>query len=171
STKELEAMLEFGLTLNKPAAIRYPRGNSGLSMPVSDIELGRFEKIKKGKDIVLFALGSMVGPALEAAEMLKGAHADVVVINARFVKPLDEVMLEETLSRIKKVVTIEEGVASGGFGSAIAEFIARENIKNITLELIGLPDEFVEHGARTELLNKYNLNAEGIANLIKTEIL
>ncbi len=171
STKELEAMLEFGLTLNKPAAIRYPRGNSGLSMPVSDIELGRFERIKKGKDIALFALGSMVGPALEAAEMLKRSHVDVEVINARFVKPLDKMMLEETLSRIKRVVTIEEGVASGGFGSAVAEFIVREKIKNITLEMIGLPDEFVEHGDRTELLNKYNLNAEGITNLIRTEFL
>ncbi|MFH1753724.1 MAG: 1-deoxy-D-xylulose-5-phosphate synthase [Candidatus Omnitrophota bacterium] len=171
STKELEAMMEFALTLDRPAAIRYPRGNSGITMPVSDIRLGKFERIKKGKEIALIAFGSMVAPALEASESLKKFHIDAEVINARFVKPLDEEMLEETLSRVRKVVTIEEGVISGGFGSAIAEFIERKKIKNITLEMIGLPDEFVEHGARTELLNKYNLSAEGITNLIRTELL
>ena len=102
---------------------------------------------------------------------LRKYNIDAEVINARFVKPLDEGLLEETLTRIKKVVTIEEGVISGGFGSAIAEFVAKEKIKNVTLKMVGLPDEFVEHGAREELFKKYNLSAEGLVNLIRTELL
>jgi len=113
----------------------------------------------------------MVAPSLEVAERLKKDHISVEVINARFVKPLDEALLEDVLSRIKKIVTIEEGVVSGGFGSAIAEFVDREKIKDITLEMVGLPDGFVEHGARSELLNKYNLNVEGLVNLIRSELL
>lgn len=171
STKELGAMLEFGIKLTKPAAIRYPKGASKIERPVSPIELGKAEVIKGGKDIAILALGSMVEPALEAAEWLKRDHLNTEVINARFVKPLDRDMLEDLFSRIKKVVTIEEGVLSGGFGSAIAEFIDREKIKDVTLEMIGLPDEFVEHGQRSILLNKYNLSTEGIVNLIRSELI
>jgi 1-deoxy-D-xylulose-5-phosphate synthase len=171
ATKELESMIEFGLTLDKPCAIRYPKGASDISMPVKRIELGKSEVIRSGRDIAIFALGSMVGTALEAAERLRKDNVSAEVINARFAKPLDKGLLEEVFSRIKKVVTVEEGVVSGGFGSAVAEFIERAKIKNITLELVGLPDEFVEHGGRKELLNKYNLSVEGLVNLIKTELL
>lgn len=171
SADELEAMLEFSLTLNRPVAIRYPKGICEMSAPVQEIRLGKSEVLKDGNDIAIFALGSMVGVALEAADKLKEYHVDVEVINSRFVKPLDADLLEKTLSRIKKVVTLEEGVVSGGFGSAIAEFINREKIRNVTLEIVGLPDEFVEHGARSELLTKYNLSVEGIVNLIRTELL
>jgi 1-deoxy-D-xylulose-5-phosphate synthase len=171
STRELEAMLEFAVSLNKPVAIRYPRGTSGAEFPVSKIKLGRSEVLKKGKDIAIFALGSMLEPALKAAEILKQHRIGAEVINARFVKPLDEELLEDVFSRIKKAVVIEEGVATGGFGSAIAEFIKREKIKGILLEIVGLPDEFVEHGERQELLNKYNLNTEGIVNLMRSELI
>jgi 1-deoxy-D-xylulose-5-phosphate synthase len=171
SADELEAMLDFAAKSKKPVAIRYPRGCSELGGPAGVIELGRAQVLKEGRDIAIFALGSMAAVALEAAERLKKHRANVEVINARFVKPLDEELLERTLARIKKIVTIEEGVASGGFGSAVAEFIEREKIKNVTLEIVGLPDEFVEHGSRAELLNKYNMSAEGIENLIKTELL
>lgn len=171
SEKELASMVEFGIGLDRPAAIRYPKGSSLLEMPISKIELGKSEVVKEGKDIAIFALGSMVSVALEAAEMLKKFHINAEVINTRFVKPLDEDLLEKTFTRIKKAVTIEEGVMNGGFGSAIAEFVEREKIKGVTLEIVGLPDEFVEHGARSELLNKYNLSAEGIVNLIRTELL
>jgi 1-deoxy-D-xylulose-5-phosphate synthase len=171
SAKEMEAMLEFGTGLDRPAAIRYPKGSPEAVMPVSPIELGKAETIKKGKDIAIFALGSMVPVALEAADRLKEHRIDVEVINARFAKPLDEPLLEDVFSRIKKVVTMEEGVLSGGFGSAVAEFIETEKIKGVTLEMVGLPDEFVEHGDRRVLLNKYNLSVEGIVNLIRTELL
>ncbi|MBL7068655.1 MAG: 1-deoxy-D-xylulose-5-phosphate synthase, partial [Candidatus Omnitrophica bacterium] len=144
--KELETMLEFGVKLGRPAAIRYPKGSAKLEYPLSKIELGRSEVLCEGKEIAILALGSMVSYALEAAEILKKDRVSVEVVNARFVKPLDESLLEDVLSRIKKIVTIEEGVISGGFGSAVAEFIEREKIKDITLEMVGLPDEFVEHG-------------------------
>lgn len=171
STKELEAMLEFGIKLDGPVAIRYPKGVSRIELPVPKVELGKAEVLKKGKDIAIFALGSMVEVALEAAERLKKDRLNIEVINARFVKPLDETLLEDVLSRIKRIVTIEEGVLNGGFGSAIAEFIDREKIRDVMVEMVGLPDEFVEHGKRSELLNKYNLNIEGIVNLIKAELL
>jgi 1-deoxy-D-xylulose-5-phosphate synthase len=164
-------MLEFAVAFKGPVAIRYPRGESGLVCPVSPIELGKAEVLREGKDVAIFALGSMVETAMEAAERLKKRHISAEVINARFAKPLDEGLIKSTLGRIKRIVTMEEGVASGGFGSAVAEFIEREKIKNITLQMVGLPDEFVEHGARGALLNKYNLSAEGIENLITTELL
>jgi len=170
SPRELEAMLEFAVKENRAIAIRYPRGKFDNDFPISKIELGKSEVLKEGNDIAIFALGSMVAPALKAAEELNKI-ASVKVINARFVKPLDEELLEAVLSHTKKIVTIEEGVINGGFGSAVAEFIEREKIKDITLEMIGLPDAFVEHGKREELLNKYNLSAEGIINLIKAELL
>jgi len=170
SPRELEAMLEFAVKENRAIAIRYPRGKFDNDFPISKIELGKSEVLKEGNDIAIFALGSMVAPALVAAEELNKI-ASVKVINARFVKPLDEELLEAVLSHTKKIVTIEEGVINGGFGSAVAEFIEREKIKDITLEMIGLPDAFVEHGKREELLNKYNLSAEGIINLIKAELL
>jgi 1-deoxy-D-xylulose-5-phosphate synthase len=171
SAAELEAMLEFAVKSKSPVSIRYPRGCSEMNVPVGAIELGRSQVVREGRDIAIFALGSMVATAIEVADRLKKHRADVEVINARFVKPIDGELLEKTLARIKKIVTIEEGVASGGFGSAVAEFIEREKIKNVTLEIVGLPDEFVEHGSRQELLNKYNMSAEGIENLIKTELL
>jgi len=170
-TKELEKMLEFGIKLASPAVIRYPRGSTKLEYPFSKLELGKSEVLCEGKDIAILALGSMVGYALEAAETLKKNRISAEVVNIRFVKPLDESLLRDILSRIKKIVTIEEGVISGGFGSAVAEFIERERIKNVTLEIVGLPDEFVEHGNRQELLNKYNLSTEGIINLVKSEII
>lgn len=171
SSKELAAMVEFSTKLDKPVAIRYPRGRAAKDIQVSNLELGKSEILKHGKDIAIFALGSMVETALETAERLKKDHITVEIINARFVKPLDKDLLEDVLSRIKKIVTVEEGVLNGGFGSAIAEFIDREKIKDITLEMVGLPDEFVEHGDRQTLLNKYNLNAEGLTNLIKSELI
>jgi len=173
-TDELDRMLEFALKLNKPIAIRYPKGSpiSVFNHPnPEEIALGKFETLKKGKDIAIIALGSMVGVAMEVSDRLAKQHINAEVINARFIKPLDEDLLEELTSRIKKIVTLEEGVVSGGFGSAIGEFIEREKIKGVTLETVGLPDEFVEHGPRKVLLNKYNLSTEGLVNLIKGEIL
>jgi 1-deoxy-D-xylulose-5-phosphate synthase len=170
---ELEMMLEKALALDSPVAIRFPRDVSrqlvGLSS-YAEMEIGRAEKLRDGKDVVLIAVGSMVNTALLAAEVLSRDGIEASVVNARFVKPLDGDMLEKVFSKVKRAVTIEEGVASGGFGSAVLEFIASENIQGIHLKCISLPDEFIEHGAREELLRKYHLVPDEIAATIKAEM-
>jgi 1-deoxy-D-xylulose-5-phosphate synthase len=92
------------------------------------------------------------------------------VINARFIKPIDGVMIGETAAKIKKIVTLEEGVIDGGFGSAVLEFMERENIKGVTVKRFGLPDQFIEHGKREELFKKYHLTADEIAETIQKEL-
>jgi len=171
--KELEAMLEVAVEMKGPFAIRYPRGGviGDISLPEpAQIVRGKAEVLKEGSDVAILALGSMVCPSLEAAEILETEGISTSVINARFVKPIDEELLGEILRKTKRVVTVEEGVTQGGFGGAILEFIERENIKGVNVKRIGLPSEFIEHGKRTELLRKYNLTKEGISGVIKTEM-
>jgi len=172
--KELESMLELSTAIKKPVAIRYPRGGllgKHAVLPPSSLELGKSELLKDGKDLAIFAVGSTVYPAIEVSEMLQKEGVNASVINVRFIKPLDEELLEDILNRTKKVVTIEEGVINGGFGSAILEFIEKEKIKGMNVKRIGLPSEFIEHGDRMQLLKKYNLTSEGICNTIKAELL
>lgn len=177
--EELGIMMELAATLDEPFSIRYPRGGqlfglgdipSSRITPFRKIELGKAEILKDGKHLAIFALGSMVGVSFKAAELLSKMGIQATVVNARFIKPLDGELIENLSKRFKKFVTVEEGVISGGFGSAILEFIGRENIKGVELKAIGLPDEFIEHGRREELLRKYNLTPEGIANVIAQEL-
>lgn len=170
--RELEEMLQFSITLERAVAIRYPRGgviDKQATPPRAPVKLGKAEILSEGKDLVICAVGSMVHPSLKVAGDLAKDGIKVSVINARFVKPLDEGLLENVFGRIKRVVTVEEGVIEGGFGSAILEFIEKERIKGVSVKRIGLPSEFIEHGGRKELLKKYNLTSEGIYNAIKTE--
>ena len=112
----------------------------------------------------------MVNTALLASDLLSKKGIESMVINARFIKPLDSSMLEEVCHKVGKIVTIEEGVISGGFGSAVLEFMERENIHNVRVECIGLPDQFIEHGAREELLRKYHFTPDEIAATIMSEL-
>jgi len=181
-TDELKAMLDYALKLPHPAAIRYPRG----SMPIlsneaqlilarhavgrEGIETGKAETIKKGRDLAIIAIGSMVFTALEVAALLMKKGIDASVINARFVVPLDGEAIEEICRGTKKIVTIEEGVLEGGFGSAVLEFLERENLIGMKVKRIGLPRRFIEHGKREELFQKYNLTPGGICDVIIREI-
>lgn len=173
-TEELKDMMETALCSNKPFSIRYPRGGQvfglGAGMPHSSLTIGKAEILREGKQLAIFALGSMTAVSLEAAMILDKAGIYAVVINARFVKPLDGELIEKLSGHFKKFVTVEEGVVRGGFGSAVLEFIDRENIKGIEFKAIGLPDEFISHGRREELLRKYNLTPEGIASVIASEM-
>jgi 1-deoxy-D-xylulose-5-phosphate synthase len=172
--EESKAMMELALDIGRPFSIRYPRGGQlfGLDvrMPSSKVKLGKAEILREGRHLAILALGSMVSVALKAAELLDKSGMHATVVNARFVKPLDNVLIEDLTKKFKKFVTMEEGVISGGFGSAVLEFIDRENIKGIELKAIGLPDEFIEHGKREELAIKYNLTPEGIANVVAREL-
>lgn len=170
----LKAMMELAADMDKPFSIRYPRGGQLFGLPEviapSKVELGKSEILKDGRHLVILALGSMVNVSLKSADILSKSGIQATVVNARFVKPLDGELIEDLSKRFKRFVTVEEGVISGGFGSAVLEFIDRENIKGVELKIIGLPDEFIEHGGREELLRKYNLTPDGIASVIALEL-
>jgi len=170
---ELELMLEAALEWNTPVAIRYPRGSARQIVGASSfapMERGKAEYLRKGKDLTILAVGSMVNPSLEAAAVLSKKGIQATVVNARFIKPLDGRMLEDLAHNSKRIFTIEEGVTGGGFGSAVLEFFERENIRGARIHCLGLPDEFIEHGAREELLRKYHLTPDEIAATIEAEL-
>lgn len=169
-TEELKLMMDFAAGYYKgPAAIRYPRGAENKSQTYRGVrppvQLGKAEVLKDGKDAVILALGSMVVLAEAAANILQKNGLNAAVVNARFVKPLDEQLLEDFSKKEKLFVTIEEGVSEGGFGSAVLEFFERENI-TARVKRIGLPSAFIEQGRREELFRRYNLTPEGIAAVI-----
>ncbi|OGC05039.1 1-deoxy-D-xylulose-5-phosphate synthase [candidate division WOR-1 bacterium RIFOXYA12_FULL_43_27] len=149
--KEFQSMLHTASEYKGPVAIRYPRG-SGYSAA----------KSSGTGSVCIIAIGSMVYPAIEAAKMF----GDAFVVNARFVKPLDKKLILESVKNAKQIVTVEEGTIEGGFGSAVAELLEDEGIK-IPVKRIGLPDQFIEHGARREILDLYGLSAEKICQTIK----
>jgi 1-deoxy-D-xylulose-5-phosphate synthase len=158
--EELRAMLEFALQLNKPVAIRYPKSVCPVS-PFSPLELAKAEVLREGKDFAVIALGSMVMPSFQAIEILKEEGLSGSLINARFVKPLDINLFKTISSNTKYIFTVEESIIEGGFGSAIVEAIDKPVIK------IGLPCEFITHGKRDILLDKYGLTPDKIASIIK----
>ena len=125
-----------------------------------------FALSRVGKAILVFITNRKVCCAVLLLK--KGVNA--AVVNARFVTPLDGSMLEEICRTTKKMVTIEEGVLEGGFGSAVLEFLEREGIQGIKVRRIGLPDRFIEHGKRKELFQKYNLTPEAICDVIMREV-
>ncbi|MFA6548583.1 MAG: 1-deoxy-D-xylulose-5-phosphate synthase [Candidatus Margulisiibacteriota bacterium] len=167
--KELEKMLAFAVEHNGPISLRYPRGAAqSLEIKASSaIELGKGEVVlhKKG-EVCFIAIGSMVAPAMEAAKMLGNAQ----VINARFVKPLDRKLILKAAKEAKLVVTVEEGVLDGGFGSAVLELLAEEKV-TVPVVRLGLPSEFIEHGKREQVLEKYGLTANRIADTVKRSLL
>jgi 1-deoxy-D-xylulose-5-phosphate synthase len=163
---ELTAMLDWAVEQHIPVAVRYPRGLAGGAQPETagaPIELGHPEVIREGSDIAIVALGPMVDVALEASEemALKGISAKV--INARFAKPLDEEFYSHLAGQVKGIVTIEDGIAAGGFGSAIVETLLQEKPEKAGGVIrLGFPDKFIEHGPRSTILKKYGLSADGI---------
>jgi 1-deoxy-D-xylulose-5-phosphate synthase len=151
-----------------PTSVRYPRGEGYgvcLDDDLKELEIGKAESLTDSGDILIVAVGSMVNPSLRAAENLKKMGIESEVIDARFIKPLDEKLFKEKFINYDKVVTVEENVLNGGFGSGILEFIEKENIKGTAVKRIGLPDEFVTHGTMNELRAMYNLNSDGIARI------
>ncbi|MDD5108327.1 MAG: 1-deoxy-D-xylulose-5-phosphate synthase [Candidatus Omnitrophica bacterium] len=163
--QELEQMLEFAIGLNQPVAIRYPRAETTLveDRPIP-LKLGKAELIKEGKDFTIVALGSMVLAAQEAIEILNKEGLFGNLINARFVWPLDIKLIKDVSAKTKFVFTVEEGIKQEGFGSAIAQELDKH------VERIGLPFEFIPHGARGLLLEKYGLTGLGIATSIRQHI-
>jgi 1-deoxy-D-xylulose-5-phosphate synthase len=155
-----------------PVAFRFPRGESlgKPVLPMQEIPLGKGEIVRPGADIAILALGTMVNEALKAAENLQNEGISLEVINPRFVKPLDEDLLFITFERFEHVITIEDGQAIGGFGSAVAEFMVNKQITNKNLHIMGIPDKFIHHATQAELLNELGLDADGIVNQVKKTV-
>ena len=163
---ELRQMFFTAVKRNEPVAIRYPRG-AGYGVKVEtlpeNLAWGKSEIVHgDGRgDVAIFAVGNMVATAIETAELLRERRIFADVINARFVKPLDVETLRQTASSVQLMATCEEGVLNGGYGAAVAEFLADENI-SVPLIRFGIADNFVEHGARSELLKICGLTADNI---------
>ncbi len=165
---ELQHLLYTAVQAKCPFAIRYPRG-SGLGVPLDkelcQLPIGKWEILRSGNDVAIFAVGSSVSNALAAAEKLAADGVACTVVNSKFIKPLDSELLFDIAGRIKRIVTVEENAVSGGFGSAVATLL-KNSKSDARIECIGIPDEFVVHGSQKVLRAKYNLDAEGIAQRI-----
>ena len=166
--RELADMLKYALTLEGPCAIRYPRGEAMdcvdvISCPVID---GSCERLHYGNDIEIFAVGKMVSIGIEACKKLKSRGIEAGLTNVRFIKPIDKNYILTAVQKINKIVTLEDNVLDGGFGSVIDILLMEEGITDIKALNLGWPDKFVEHGSTNELFLKYGLDSESIAERV-----
>lgn len=166
---ELQHMLYTALQQSSPTAVRYPRGNGvGVNMDpeLQEIPLGEGRLLRSGSDLTLLAIGTMVGAAVEAADQLQVQGITATVIDARFVKPLDAKLITEWAQKTGHVITIEDHVKAGGFGSAVLELLADQGVA-AKVQQIAIPDQFVSHGKQDQLKEAYGLTAE---NIVKTAL-
>jgi len=170
---ELQHLLYTATKSAHPMAVRYPRG-SGLGVELDkelhSIPIGKGEVLRQGQDVVIFAIGATVAPALEAAEELVSNGIEATIVDARFAKPLDSELITDLAGRIKHIVTVEENTLTGGFGNSIADLLQESGIRDVHLKTIGLPDEFVEHGTQAVLRSNFGLDAKGIARQILSSL-
>lgn len=163
---ELRHMLNTAIQTDGPVAIRYPRG-SGLGVrmdePLQQLSIGAAEELKAGHDLVFLAAGAMVDPCREASELLEAQGIRAGLINARFIKPLDEQLIRRLSREVGIIVTVEDNILAGGFGSAVLEYISEKNLNWVKVLRLGYPDQFIEHGTREQLVEKYKLTAGSIA--------
>ncbi|MEI8356307.1 MAG: 1-deoxy-D-xylulose-5-phosphate synthase, partial [Deltaproteobacteria bacterium] len=170
---ELQHMLQTAIEHDGPITVRYPRGNGygvALDQKFTALPIGKSELLREGEGGVIFALGTMVYPALAAAEILAAEGVRVSVVNARFVKPLDREMIVSLAVKTGFLVTVEENVLAGGFGTAILELLEEEGLYNIKLLRLGFPDIYVEQGEQGELRSMHGLDAEGIAAAVRKRL-
>jgi 1-deoxy-D-xylulose-5-phosphate synthase len=165
---ELCAMLATAVSHPGPIAFRYPRG-AGWGGPVDPdswprLPIGRAEMLAEGKDVLILAIGRPVGEALQAREVLEKEGISATLVNARFVKPLDRERICSLAAQIPRIVTVEENVLQGGFGSAVLECLSDNGVSGFRLTRLGIPDTFVEHGAQSLLRAKYGIDASAIAD-------
>jgi len=151
-----------------PVGIRFPRGigeGVALDTPLAEMPIGVSETLREGSDLVILAYGHPVRAALEAADLLAREGVDATVVNARFAKPLDAERILTLAARIPRFVTVEEHVVAGGFGSAVGELLAERGVR-VDLEMLGVPDEHVDHGAQSLWRRHYGLDRDGIVAAI-----
>ncbi|MDC1068698.1 1-deoxy-D-xylulose-5-phosphate synthase [Candidatus Kapabacteria bacterium] len=168
--QELRDMLWSAVHIYKgrPVAIRFPRGE-GIGVPIQpmkEIKLGSWEVLEEGSDVAILATGKMVDNAAKAVDKLNTLGISAELVNARFIKPLDEEMLKSICNRFDRIITVEDGQISGGFGSAVSEFITSNGFST-KLTMHGIEDGFVEHGTQEQLHHDLKLDSDGIAEFVK----
>ncbi|MDD2338035.1 MAG: 1-deoxy-D-xylulose-5-phosphate synthase [Geobacteraceae bacterium] len=167
---ELRHMIATAIHHDGPIALRYPRGSGlgvPLDQPLSHLPIGSGEILREGDQGVIIAVGTMVKPSLEAAEKLAGEGISLFVMNARFVKPLDREMILGLANRTGVIITVEENVLEGGFGTAVLELLEEEGVEEVKVKRLGFPDRYIEQGEQAELRSLYGLDAEGITLKIR----
>lgn len=165
---ELQHLLKTAFDSNAPFVLRYPRGagfNVKMDEQLNAFEIGKGEWLKKGKDGTILAIGNRVHPALEAAEKLAEKGLQYGVVNMRFVKPLDTKIIDTALKNSPYLVTVEDNILAGGFGSAVAEYLADKQA-DFKLLRLGIADEFVEHAKSAQLYKKLHLDAAEIVKAV-----
>ncbi len=163
--EEFRHMIKTAVEHPGPVAFRYPRSRgTGVerSESLQSLEIGKGEALREGKDILILSIGSTVYPSLRAAQRLEEIGIDAAVINSRFLKPLDGDLLCHWARRTERVLTVEENVLMGGFGSAVLELFQEKNLLSVAVRRLGLPDCFVEHGPQSLLREKYGIDENGI---------
>jgi 1-deoxy-D-xylulose-5-phosphate synthase len=162
---ELQHMLKTAITCGHPASLRYPRGygwRGSLDEEARELPVGKAEILRPGKDVILLAIGSAARDALEAASGLREQGIDAAVVNARFVKPLDEELILSLTAGCPRLITVEENALQGGFGSAVLELLEEKGRAGVRVKRLGIPDVFVEQGSPEALRKKYGIDAGGI---------
>ena len=163
--KELEQMFEYAIRLKKPVVIRYPRGGESKEIKFEKhekIEQGKAEIIKEGKDLSIIAIGKMVEKAVKISNALEKEGTDAEVINVRFLKPLDEEVILKSITKTKRVITIEDNTLIGGLASHIEQLIVKNELIEVKVQSYGWKDEFIRHGKVEELEKIYGLDEETI---------
>jgi len=162
---EIYQMLKLGLDYPHMLAIRYPRASVPEIAQLSNkpFEIGKGELLIEGSDVAILALGTMVAPSVEASDILRKKGISAAVYNMRFAKPLDEQILLEAAKKAKLILTVEEHVLTGGFGSKVLEFYERKQMTKLNVKRLALPDEFIEQGVRDTLLDRFGLSSQKIA--------
>jgi 1-deoxy-D-xylulose-5-phosphate synthase len=160
---DLTMMVDFALAQSNPASIRYPKAKAeSIARQPAGIELGKSETVRQGDDGTLVACGAVLPTCVEAADKLREDGLEVAVINARFIKPLDTETVLKAVESSPFVITVEEGALMGGFGSTVLEAACDAGLDTSRIRRLGVPDRFVEHGDRGELLAGLGLDAPGI---------
>ncbi|ACB85268.1 1-deoxy-D-xylulose-5-phosphate synthase [Natranaerobius thermophilus] len=166
---ELQRMLNTAVNINKPVAIRYPRGKGeGVTLweNMTPIPLYKGETIREGSQVAMIGVGKMVPDMLEVADMLKKEGIEPTVFNARFVKPLDESSILEIAQKHEYIYTFEENTELGGFGSQVLECLSKHGLAHKLIDRFCLPDEYIPHGDRSKVLSQYSLHSQELINKI-----
>jgi len=164
---ELRRMLLTAINHPGPAAFRYPRGtgaNVAIDEQIEPIQIGKGEVITEGEDLLILAIGTTVAEALEAYQILLEKNINATVVNCRFVKPLDADLICDLAKKIPHIITVEENLRQGGFGSAVLELLHDECISDLQVKRLGIHDTFVEHGPSNLLRKKYGIDAQAIVS-------
>jgi 1-deoxy-D-xylulose-5-phosphate synthase len=166
---DVEAMLDFALNHNGPTSLRYPKAAAErVERRVAPLEYGKAEVYRWGKDGMFVAYGALFPECVTAAARLKDEGLDVGVINARFVKPIDIETIGRAIEECPFLITVEENTLPGGFGSAVLEAANAAGLRTDTIRVLSLPDAFVEHGDREEILAGLGLDANGLVATAKS---